>query len=138
VEFDRFTTALDCVDIGFLPDHTLDELPTASQVGATRVADEQGVPAEHEPRFIAACVVGDHVGVMGAGVTGRCQRLDLGVAELHPLAVGEGGVLELHPGAFGQVGVSFGALDELRQSRNVIGLNVCLEDGDDRHPLALG
>jgi hypothetical protein len=33
----RFRTALDCVDIGFLPDHTLDELPTASQIGATRV-----------------------------------------------------------------------------------------------------
>jgi len=33
----RFCTALDCVDIGFLPDHTLDELPTASQIGATRV-----------------------------------------------------------------------------------------------------
>src|SRR6476661_738680 len=32
----RFCTALDCVDIGFLPDHTLDELPTASQIGATR------------------------------------------------------------------------------------------------------
>ena len=34
---ERFCTALDCVDIGFLPDHTLDELPTASQIGATRV-----------------------------------------------------------------------------------------------------
>ena len=33
----RFCTALDCVDIGFLPDHTLDELPTASLIGATRV-----------------------------------------------------------------------------------------------------
>ena len=33
----RLCTALDCVDIGFLPDHTLDELPTASQIGATRV-----------------------------------------------------------------------------------------------------
>jgi hypothetical protein len=33
----RFCTALDCVDIGFLPDHTLDELPTASQIGGTRV-----------------------------------------------------------------------------------------------------
>ena len=34
---ERFCTALDCVDIGFLPDHTLDQLPTASQIGATRV-----------------------------------------------------------------------------------------------------
>jgi hypothetical protein len=28
---------LDCMDIGFLPDGILDELPTASQIGATRV-----------------------------------------------------------------------------------------------------
>ncbi|WP_239375918.1 hypothetical protein [Frankia sp. Cj5] len=34
---ERFTTALDCVDIGFLPDTTLDELPRPSQIGRTRV-----------------------------------------------------------------------------------------------------
>jgi hypothetical protein len=34
---DRFTTMLDCVDIGFLPDRLLDELPTPSRIGATRV-----------------------------------------------------------------------------------------------------
>jgi hypothetical protein len=34
---DRFTTTLDCLDVGFLPDHTLDELPLPSQIGATRV-----------------------------------------------------------------------------------------------------
>lgn len=34
---DRFCTALDCVDIGFLPDGTLDQLPLPSQIGATRV-----------------------------------------------------------------------------------------------------
>ena|GEM_PF-2909363 len=34
---ERFCTALDCGDIGFLPDHPLDELPAASQIGATRV-----------------------------------------------------------------------------------------------------
>ena len=34
---DRFTSMLDCVDVGFLPDGILDELPTASQLGATRV-----------------------------------------------------------------------------------------------------
>ena len=28
---------LDCVDVGFLPDGLLDELPTPSQIGATRV-----------------------------------------------------------------------------------------------------
>jgi hypothetical protein len=34
---DRFTSMLDCVDVGFLPDRILDELPVASQIGATRV-----------------------------------------------------------------------------------------------------
>lgn len=34
---ERFTSMLDCVDIGFLPDGILDQLPVASQVGATRV-----------------------------------------------------------------------------------------------------
>jgi len=34
---DRFCTALDCVDTGFLPDGTLDQLPQPAQVGATRV-----------------------------------------------------------------------------------------------------
>jgi hypothetical protein len=33
----RFTRMLDCVDVGFLPDGILDQLPTASQIGATRV-----------------------------------------------------------------------------------------------------
>ena len=34
---DRFTSMLDCVDVGFLPDGVLDQLPVASRVGATRV-----------------------------------------------------------------------------------------------------
>jgi hypothetical protein len=34
---DRFCTALDCVEVGFLPDGTLDHLPLPSRTGATRV-----------------------------------------------------------------------------------------------------
>ena len=33
----RFCTALDCVDIGFIPDGTLDRLPLPAQLGASRV-----------------------------------------------------------------------------------------------------
>jgi hypothetical protein len=33
----RFCTMLDCVDIAFVPDGVLDELPLPSQIGATRV-----------------------------------------------------------------------------------------------------
>jgi hypothetical protein len=34
---DRFTSMLDCVDVGFVPDGVLDQLPLPSQIGATRV-----------------------------------------------------------------------------------------------------
>jgi hypothetical protein len=34
---DRFTTMLDCVDVGFVPDDVLDQLPASSQLGATSV-----------------------------------------------------------------------------------------------------
>lgn len=33
----RFCTTLDCIDVGFLPDRTLDHLPLPSQIGATKV-----------------------------------------------------------------------------------------------------
>ena len=33
---DRFTSMLDCVELGFLPDGILDQLPTPSKLGATR------------------------------------------------------------------------------------------------------
>ncbi len=34
---EEFCTALDCVDVGFIPDGLLDALPAACQLGATRV-----------------------------------------------------------------------------------------------------
>jgi len=34
---DRFATALDCADISFIADGTLDELPRPSRIGATRI-----------------------------------------------------------------------------------------------------
>ena len=47
---DRFCTTLDCLDTGFLPDDTLDELPLPSQIGATRVG---GIDL-NKPRIRAA------------------------------------------------------------------------------------
>ncbi len=35
---EHFCSAVDCVDIGFIADHPLDELLTPSPIGATRVA----------------------------------------------------------------------------------------------------
>jgi len=34
---DRFTNMLDCIEVGFLPDGTLDQLPTPSKLGQTRI-----------------------------------------------------------------------------------------------------
>jgi len=47
---ERFCTTLDCVDIGFLPDGTLDALPLPSRIGATRVG---GIDL-NKPRMRAA------------------------------------------------------------------------------------
>ena len=47
---ERFGTALDCVDVGFLPDRTLDRLPLSSQIGRTRV----GGGDLNKPRIRAA------------------------------------------------------------------------------------
>jgi len=47
---ERFATALDCADISFLPDSTLDQLPLPSQLGATRVG---GIDL-NKPRIRAA------------------------------------------------------------------------------------
>jgi hypothetical protein len=46
----RFATTLDCADISFLPDGTLDQLPLPSQLGATRVG---GIDL-NKPRIRAA------------------------------------------------------------------------------------
>jgi hypothetical protein len=47
---DRFAAALDCADIGFLPDGVLDELPLPSQAGPCRIA---GIDL-NKPRIRAA------------------------------------------------------------------------------------
>ena len=47
---DRFATTLDCVDISFLADGTLDELPLPSRLGATRIG---GIDL-NKPRIRAA------------------------------------------------------------------------------------
>ena len=47
---DRFCTMLDCVDTGFIPDGTLDELPLPAQSGASRIG---GIDL-NKPRMRAA------------------------------------------------------------------------------------
>ena len=88
-------------------------------------------------RLVSAGAVGDDVGVVSRGVPRRRHRADLGVAELHDLAVGKRLVGDVHSSAGRKVRGCAGALDELGQSRYVVGLQVCLEYGDDRHALRL-
>ena len=71
-------------------------------------------------------------------VARRGDRLQLGVARAHDLAVGERVMLELDAGALRQVGRRAGAGDEGGEARDVVGLHVRLEHGDDLRALRLG
>ena len=62
---DRFTTMLDCVDIGFLGDDILDQLPAPSQVAGTRVG---GIDM-NIPRVRAALAAALALAVAPAGFT---------------------------------------------------------------------
>lgn len=66
------------------------------------------------------------------------DRRDVDVAERDDLAVGQRAVVELHPSAGREVGGGGGAGDERRESRDVVGLHVRVEDCDDRRALRLG
>ena len=62
---DRFTTMLDCVDVGFLPDGILDRLPAPSQIGAVRVG---GIDT-NKPRTRAAMAAVTALAVAPDGFT---------------------------------------------------------------------
>jgi hypothetical protein len=62
---DRFTSTLDCVDVGFLPDGTLDQLPTPSKVAATRI----GGLDINQPRVRAALAAALALAVAPQGFT---------------------------------------------------------------------
>ena len=117
-----------------LPDRVL---AVGVEVGAAGVADQQRVAREHEPRLVATRPVGDEVGVMRQCMTGSGDRLDLGVPEYDHLAVSERVMREVDPGTLGQVRGRVRSRDELGEAGDVIGLEVRLEHGDDRHALAL-
>ena len=62
---DRFTSMLDCVDVGFLPDGILDQLPAPSQLAATRIG---GIDM-NIPRVRAALAAALALAVAPAGFT---------------------------------------------------------------------
>jgi hypothetical protein len=107
------------------------------QIRASRVTDQQCVSRQDEPGLLAPGVVRYEVGVVGRGVARRDDRPQLGVAELDDLAVVERDMLELHPAVGGHVSDCSGPLDQGGKPGHVVGLEVRLEDGDDRHALCL-
>jgi hypothetical protein len=62
---DRFTSMLDCVEVGFLPDGILDQLPAPSQVAGTRIG---GIDM-NIPRVRAALAAALALAVAPAGFT---------------------------------------------------------------------
>ncbi len=60
---DRFATALDCADTGFLPDGVLDQLPLPSRAGATRIAGAD----MNKPRIRAALSAAPALALAPAG-----------------------------------------------------------------------
>ena len=78
--------------------HVVDGLVAVSvEIGAPDIANQQSVPGEGEPRVVSSSVVRNQIRVVRGGVTGRGDRLDLGVAELQRVAVGERMVVEPTP-----------------------------------------
>src|SRR5258708_31180667 len=97
------------------------------QVGAADVADQERVAAEDEPRLVgAATTIGDRVGVVGGRMAGCGDRRDERVAELNDVAVGERDMLEPDAGAGGQGGGRAAALDERRQTGDMVCLPLLL------------
>jgi hypothetical protein len=89
-------------------------LARGMQIGTADVADQQRVAGEDEPGLVTAAVIGDQLGVMRRCVSGRGDRLDHRVAQLHQFAIRELVVGELGARALGHVCGRPGALDELR------------------------
>jgi hypothetical protein len=62
---DRFTSMVDCIEVGFLPDGTLDQLPTPSKLGQTRIG---GIDL-NLPRARAALAAAQALAVAPQGFT---------------------------------------------------------------------
>ena len=103
------------------------------QVRAANVPDQERVAAEHQPGLLrAATTVGDDVGVVRGSVA-RCRdRGHHGVPELDDVAVGEGSMLKVDSRPGGQIAGGPGPLDERREPRDMVCLDVRLEDRRDR------
>jgi hypothetical protein len=108
------------------------------QVGAPDIPDKKRVAGEDEPRLLCSTSpVGDEVGVVRRRVPRRSESANDGVSKLDDVTVIEGGVGELDPSLGWKVGRRSRRLDQRRKPRNVVGLDMRLEDSRDRSTRAL-
>ena len=108
-------------------------LTLGMQVRPAYVADEERVAGEDQPRLvIPPAAVGNHVRVVCRRVTRGPDYTNDGVAQLNDVTVSKLGVRELDVSAGRKVGGGAGRFDDFRQSGDVVGLYVRLEDRDDR------
>ena len=103
------------------------------QVGTADIADQQRVAGEHQPRLLRpAPQIRHRVGMVRRSMAGRRDRRDSRIPQLNHGAIVKRGVLEIDARTDGEVRRRAGALHQLGQPRNVVGLDVGLEHRHDR------
>ena len=110
------------------------------QIRPPDIADQERIAGEDKPGLaVPAATVGHHVGVVGRRMPGRRERAHARVSERNLGAVGELLVLERDPSLRRQVRRRPRRFDERRQPRDMVRLQVRLQDGGDRRtgPLRL-
>ena len=119
--------------------HLLDcVLAMSMEIGAAGIADQQRVAGQHQPRLIRAAAVRDQVRVVRGRMPWGGERLDLSVAKLDDLAIGERMMIELNSRSARQIRRGARAPDELAHPGDVVGLHVRVQHRDDRRALRLG
>jgi hypothetical protein len=107
-------------------------IATSVQVGTADISDQERVAGEDEPRlFSSPPPIGNEEGVVCGRMPRRGQSANDRVSEIDDFAVTEGGMGELDSCSGWEVRGRSCCLDECREPRDVVGLNVCLEDGGD-------
>jgi hypothetical protein len=104
---------------------------SANQVGAPNVADEEGVAGERQPGLFGAGGVADQQGDAFRGVPGCVADFQANIAQPEHIAVFERLVGELSAGVFVNEDGRPCAFCQVAVARNVIGMQVGLEDVGD-------
>ncbi len=100
----------------------------AVEVGPAGRADEERVAGQDEPGIRPTGAVPDQVADAVLGVAGGVEATDVVVAELNLVAVSKVDVREVNFGRLVEVDLCSRAPGELESAREVVGLDVGLED----------